>query len=89
MIAAVNGPATVHAEVAVLCDIALAAETAEFQDRAHFSGFHVVPGDGSHLVWPLLLGLNRGKYFLLWSGPGAPDRASPVPPTRATEEESP
>ncbi|MBW2426965.1 MAG: hypothetical protein JRG86_22170, partial [Deltaproteobacteria bacterium] len=25
----------------------------------------VVPGDGSHLVWPLLLGPNRGKYFLL------------------------
>lgn len=65
MIAAVNGPARVHAEIAVLCDIVLAAETAEFQDLAHFSGFHVVPGDGSHLVWPLLLGHNRGKYFLL------------------------
>ena len=24
-----------------------------------------MPGDGSHLVWPILLGLNRGKYFLL------------------------
>jgi enoyl-CoA hydratase/carnithine racemase len=65
MIAAVNGPAHVHAEIAVLCDIVLAAETAEFQDVAHFSGFQVVPGDGSHLVWPLLLGHNRGKYFLL------------------------
>jgi len=65
MIAAVNGPATVHAELAVLCDIVLASDTAVFQDSAHFGGWNVVPGDGSHLIWPLLLGLNRGKYFLL------------------------
>ena len=25
----------------------------------------VVPGDGTHVVWPLLLGMNRGRYFLL------------------------
>ena len=25
----------------------------------------VVPGDGVHVVWPLLLGQNRGRYFLL------------------------
>ena len=65
MIAAVNGPARIHAEIPVLCDIVLAADTADFQDMAHFGSFGVVPGDGSHLVWPLLLGLNRGKYFLL------------------------
>ncbi len=65
MVAAVNGPATVHAELAVLCDIVLAADTAVFQDSAHFGSWNVVPGDGSHLIWPLLLGLNRGKYFLL------------------------
>ncbi len=65
MIAAINGPAHVHAEIPVLCDIVLASDTTDFRDIAHFSGFDVVPGDGSHLVWPLLLGLNRGKYFLL------------------------
>ena len=65
MIAAVNGPARVHAELAVLCDIVLASDTAEFQDSAHFKDYGVVPGDGTHLVWPLLLGLNRGKYFLM------------------------
>jgi enoyl-CoA hydratase/carnithine racemase len=65
MIAAVNGPARVHAEIPVLCDIVLVSETADFQDTAHFGGWKVVPGDGSHLVWPLLLGPNRGKYFLL------------------------
>jgi enoyl-CoA hydratase/carnithine racemase len=43
----------------------LLSETAEFQDIAHFGSWKVVPGDGSHLVWPLLLGPNRGKYFLL------------------------
>jgi enoyl-CoA hydratase/carnithine racemase len=25
----------------------------------------VVPGDGVHVVWPLVLGANRGRYFLL------------------------
>jgi enoyl-CoA hydratase/carnithine racemase len=65
MIAAVNGPARVHAEILVLCDIVLVSETADFQDTAHFGGWQVVPGDGSHLVWPMLLGPNRGKYFLL------------------------
>jgi enoyl-CoA hydratase/carnithine racemase len=24
-----------------------------------------VPGDGVHVVWPLVLGVNRGRYFLL------------------------
>ena len=64
MIAAVNGPASVHAELALLCDIVLAAEHATFQDAPHFpSG--LVPGDGVHIVWPMLLGLNRGRYFLM------------------------
>ena len=64
MIAAVNGPATIHAELAVLCDIVLAAEHAVFQDAAHMPG-GLVPGDGVHVIWPLLLGINRGRYFLL------------------------
>jgi enoyl-CoA hydratase/carnithine racemase len=63
MIAAVNGPALIHAELAVLCDIVLASENADFQDAPHFPN-GVVPGDGVHLVWPLL-GPNRGRYFLL------------------------
>jgi enoyl-CoA hydratase/carnithine racemase len=64
MIAAVNGPAFVHAELAVLSDIVLASEDAVFADLAHFPG-GAVPGDGVHVVWPLLLGYNRGRYFLL------------------------
>jgi enoyl-CoA hydratase/carnithine racemase len=64
MIAAVNGPAHRHAELAVLCDIVLAAEHTTFQDSAHFPN-GTVPGDGVHIVWPLVLGANRGRYFLL------------------------
>jgi enoyl-CoA hydratase/carnithine racemase len=63
MIAAINGPARWHAELAVLCDIVLAAEHADFQDGPHLP--HAVPGDGVHTVWPTLLGPNRGRYFLL------------------------
>jgi enoyl-CoA hydratase/carnithine racemase len=64
MIAAVNGPALIHAELALLCDVVLAAEHAEFQDLPHFSS-GLVPGDGVHVIFPLLLGFNRGRYFLL------------------------
>jgi enoyl-CoA hydratase/carnithine racemase len=64
MVAAINGPATVHAELGLLCDIVLASDDAVFQDAAHFPA-GLVPGDGVQLVWPMLLGLNRGRYFLL------------------------
>jgi enoyl-CoA hydratase/carnithine racemase len=64
VIGAVNGPAFIHAELAVLSDIVLAAEHAEFADLAHAPG-NCVPGDGVHTVWPMLLGPNRGRYFLL------------------------
>ncbi len=63
VIAAVNGPALLHAEIAVLSDIVLAAEHAVFADAAHMP--HAVPGDGVQAVWLMLLGPNRGRYFLL------------------------
>lgn len=64
MIAAINGPVNIHAELGVLCDIVLAAEHASFQDAPHFPN-GLVPGDGVHVIWPLVLGINRGRYFLL------------------------
>ena len=64
MIGAINGPALRHSELPLLCDIVLAAEEASFQDSGHFIN-GLVPGDGVHIVYPLLLGLNRGRYFLL------------------------
>ncbi len=64
VIAAVNGPVTVHSELAVLADIVLAAEHTYFQDAPHFPG-GLVPGDSMQVIWPMLLGPNRGRYFLL------------------------
>lgn len=63
MIGVVNGPAARHAELPLMCDIVLAAENASFQDSAHFVG-GLVPGDGMHVVMPMLMGFNRGRYFL-------------------------
>jgi enoyl-CoA hydratase/carnithine racemase len=63
IIAAVNGPALIHSELALLCDIVIASENAAFQDLPHFSS-GLVPGDGVHAIYPLLLGMNRGRYFL-------------------------
>jgi len=64
MIAAINGPMTVHSEYALLCDIVVAAESAYFQDAPH-PAFGIVPGDGLHVVWPEVIGEIRGRYFLL------------------------
>jgi enoyl-CoA hydratase/carnithine racemase len=64
VIAAINGPATVHPEIALLSDITIASETTVFQDSPHFpSG--IVPGDGAHVTWMHALGPQRGRYFLL------------------------
>lgn len=64
VICALNGPVVAHSELAVLCDIVIAADHAYFQDAPHFPG-GLVPGDSMQVVWPLLLGPNRGRYFLL------------------------
>jgi len=64
VISAVNGPARIHPEIPVLSDIVIASDNALFQDAPHFmSG--IVPGDGAHVVWPHLIGANRGRFFLL------------------------
>jgi enoyl-CoA hydratase/carnithine racemase len=64
VIAAINGPCTIHSELPVMCDIVLAAEHAYVQDGPHFAR-GVVPGDGVHTIWPMVLGRNRARYFLL------------------------
>jgi enoyl-CoA hydratase/carnithine racemase len=64
IISAINGPARIHPEIPVMSDIVIASDTTLFQDAPHFmSG--IVPGDGAHVVWPHLLGPNRGRYFLI------------------------
>lgn len=64
MIAAVNGPALIHTEYLLTCDIILASETAAFQDMPHLNN-GVSPTDGMHVLWPHVLGPVRGRYFLL------------------------
>jgi enoyl-CoA hydratase/carnithine racemase len=62
MIAAINGPATIHAELALLCDIVLASDTAVLADQPHFPN-GLVPGDGVQVIWPMLIGMNRARYM--------------------------
>jgi enoyl-CoA hydratase/carnithine racemase len=64
VIGAVNGHAFIHAELPLLGDVVLASETARFADKAHFPG-GAVPGDGVHILWPMWLGPNRARYFLI------------------------
>ena len=75
IISAVNGPATYRAEIPVLSDVVLASDTAVFQDPGHFM-LGAVPGDGVHVVWPMLLGQNRGRYFMLTGQKLSADRGS-------------
>jgi enoyl-CoA hydratase/carnithine racemase len=64
VIAAVNGPATVHSEYVLLCDVVLATPETVFQDKPH-SDFGIVPGDGIHSLWPHVIGPLRGRYFIM------------------------
>ena len=64
VIAALNGPTTVHSEYVLLCDIVIATPDTVFQDKPHF-GFGIVPGDGIHSLWPHVIGSIRGHYFVL------------------------
>ncbi len=64
IISIVNGPATVHTELALLADIVLAVPQACFSDRAHVVR-GVVPGDGVQAVWRDLIGAGRASYYML------------------------
>jgi enoyl-CoA hydratase len=64
MIAAINGDAIgLGATMALFCDIPLMASEARLADPHVKAG--LVAGDGGAILWPLLMGLNRGKEFLL------------------------
>lgn len=64
IVSAINGPARIHSEWVLLGDITIASERADFQDLPHLAG-KVVPGDGIHVVWEELLGINRARYAAL------------------------
>jgi enoyl-CoA hydratase/carnithine racemase len=64
LVAAVNGPAlNIGGQIALLCDAAVASETAVFGDDHVAKG--VAAGDGGTMLFPLLLGLARAREVLL------------------------
>ncbi|MCX2931806.1 enoyl-CoA hydratase/isomerase family protein [Mycobacterium sp. CVI_P3] len=64
VIGALNGPVTEHCELILLSDVVLCSESATLKDGPHFAN-GLVPGDGINLLLPLVMGLNRARYFLL------------------------
>ncbi len=64
IVAAINGDALgFAANVALLCDITVVSQTAKLADT-HVA-LAAVAGDGGALIWPLLIGPNRAKEFLM------------------------
>ncbi|MDG2112866.1 MAG: enoyl-CoA hydratase-related protein [Actinomycetota bacterium] len=64
MISAVNGYAMgLGANVALLCDVVVAGESAVFADTHVNMG--IGAGDGGQVIWPHLIGVNRAKYYLM------------------------
>src|SRR5205085_538316 len=64
VIAAINGDAIgLGATMALFCDIPLMAAEARLADPHVNAG--LVAGDGGAILWPLFMGLNRGKEVLL------------------------
>lgn len=66
IIAAVDGPAFINSHFALVNDIVLASDTAQFQDLPHITN-GLVPADGVQIVYEELLGPKRARYFL-WTG---------------------
>ena len=66
IVAAINGPAVgAGLVVALLADISIAAESARLADGHVRMG--VAAGDHAAIVWPLLCGMAKAKYYLLTS----------------------
>lgn len=64
IVAAIEGPAVgAGLAVALLADISVAGRKARILDGHTRLG--VAAGDHSAMIWPLLIGLNKSKYYLL------------------------
>jgi len=64
IIGAINGDAVgLGATIALFCDVIVASEKARFGDPHVRVG--IVAGDGGAVIWPLLIGPNRAKEFLM------------------------
>jgi len=66
IISAINGPAVgAGLVVALLADISIAAENARLADGHVRMG--VAAGDHAAIIWPLLCGMAKSKYYLMTS----------------------
>ena len=64
IISAVQGYAMgLGASIALLADIVVAGRSTVFADTHVKMG--IGAGDGGQLIWPLLMGVNRAKYYLM------------------------
>ena len=64
VISAVNGYALgLGATFSLLADVVIAGRNAVFADTHVSMG--VGAGDGGQVIWPLLMGVNRAKYFMM------------------------
>jgi enoyl-CoA hydratase len=64
IVSAVNGYAMgLGATIALLADVVVAGRSAIFADTHVAMG--IGAGDGGQLIWPLLIGVNKAKYFLM------------------------
>jgi enoyl-CoA hydratase len=64
LVAAINGQTrNIGAQVALLCDAAIAADTATFFDDHVANG--LAAGDGGTMLWPLLVGMPLAREILL------------------------
>lgn len=66
IVSAINGPAVgAGLVVALLADISIAAESARLADGHVRMG--VAAGDHAAIIWPLLCGMAKSKYYLMTS----------------------
>jgi len=67
IVSAINGPAVgAGLVVALLADISIAGESARLADGHVRMG--VAAGDHAAIIWPLLVGMAKAKYYLMTSG---------------------
>ena len=65
IVCAINGDCIgLAATIALLCDVTVMAEDARIGDT-HVSRVGLVAGDGGTVIWPLLVGVNKAKEFLM------------------------
>ena len=65
IICAINGDCVgLAATHALLCDITVMSEDARIGD-SHVNKAGLVAGDGSTIIWPLLIGVNKAKEYLM------------------------